>query len=365
MKKYNMFLILITCFLCFASYPEDIDSIVNRIRYNSYKIIEDYNVTIALRKYEIYDFITQIFPRELWEQKKELLTLSDNISTLKYRLSDSLKPYFPKLTDRNKIIDRLELTEFDFTQKSLIETDIEEAVHILRKPDNKGNYKYAEYSLSGNTQEVNETVKVNNEMNNWQIYTHKFENHIYKINFYSKKKIDMFTGNRDSYVHKISVKYYEDGKSKNIEKKIERWLNRGQSFEYILDFAVSAPEINIYFGTKKEHTRKAFIGFEFYISEISDKQENPDYELLETLNNIKYTLQLPEAEALSELRNIVADINTSKNTESQNISNYDLESRTQKTEVSQDKLMYFMYMLGDENITRKELQEKYREMFAL
>lgn len=364
MKKYLMFLLLIMFFSCFISFSEDIGSIVNRIRYNSYNMIEDYYVTMALRKYEIYDFITQNFPKELWEEKKQLLELAHNETNLKYKLGEALKVYFPKTNDRNRILNKLKLTAFDYSGKSAIESDISEAIHILRKPVKNGEYQYAEHSISGYDMEINETVKVNNEIKDWQIYTHKFENYIYKINFYSKKKIDMFTGNRDSFVHKIVITQYEDGRKKQTEKILDTWINRGQNLEYIFEKAVKTPEISIYFGTKKEHVKRGFLGFEFYISELSDREDNPDYYLIQTLKDMEHILSLPEEEAMSELRPFLMNLEISEYKEISE-STPDPSKKTEIIKVSDDKLRYFMYMLGDENISRKELEEKYREMFGL
>jgi len=360
LKKSIFVLFLILTIIC-TTFASDLGRVMEQLRRNTTDLYSKVNEVKWERKLELYKFFTKNIPVDDIEKYEYLLDKTGNLSDLNIKLSLALKKYYPDYKERNNLISNLKMSSVNTSYLTGIADNITEAIYLLREPQNDGSYKYAKYEKSGDQLAENEQLTVKYTIDSLGTYSRKFDSRVYMIKIYSPKKRGLFEGNRDFYVKDIKIKYSKDGREKIYNKNVEKWIKRGESYDLVFPEVYKSPEVNVRYGTKKEHKNRATMGFEFVKATLMDSKDNPNYALLQELKNLG-TADTKDLDSLSlKLKGFLknadlgsGNISVAKNS---NLGN------NKSSMPSNDKLMYFYYMLKDDTNKRENLINKFENMF--
>ena len=313
---------------------------------------------LHLRRHALRVFLRKHLGNEFVDKNKHSFPFWCDEPVVSIRLSKLLKSRYPKKKKRNKIISKFRYPKISGTQLKLFKNSLNRLLHILRGPLPHGGYKYLIYSKSPGGKIGTQKLVARHTKDNPQQWQRTYEEKIYRIHMYSPSKRGMFGGNRDVWLERLLVSYRVGKKKKSHSYPLHRVLKRGESIDIDLPEIVDRVEATLLFACKKEHRGKAEFFVEFILAAQKYMIDSPDSVLIVMIKSFGMINTVRKTrEELTTLLSALGSRMTGTVRET-------IKSTKIVDGGKKDQLQYFLYMLKDKNIERKELIKRFRTMFG-
>jgi len=364
MKKIFFFVTIFICFTGTISFGSALFSDLLQ----TYEYCSDFQEELKTTEYQrveaIRDFLEKHIGKDFVAKNKTQIFNMAKQGDCAPALKQMLEPSISDSNERNKLVNGFSWPRINNFKIDQIWQNLESMLFELRVPTSDG-YKYAEYSKSVYVSLEKQKLVAQHEIGQFQSYTRTVVEPLFRIHMYSPQKNGLVTSNRDVFLDTLSIKYAENGSEKVITEKFNRYLKRGESFDYELPKIITDATINLTFATKKEHKGKAIFYVEPILAGLVDDISSPYAGLIAQIQSFK------SCNSITNLRyqfnNLRSALKTAMiaNVEQKNtfLNNGPKLTTASTLPIKADHIKYFHFLLLDKSNSRDDLTEKFKQLF--
>lgn len=112
----------------------------------------------------------------------------------------------------------------------------------------------------------------------------------FAVRIVSPRKRSLFKANKESYVGRVEVRYWVDGKVKTITRDIDQWMTPDTSKTIDLGAIAERAEVVVEAAARNASREESLLEVHFRQAVAEDDPENPNYDAIRTLRRVRDTL---------------------------------------------------------------------------
>jgi hypothetical protein len=166
---------------------------------------------------------------------------------------------------------------------------IDEALERMREPLPGGGYRWVHFvrpSGDGPVQKREHTVANDFEsgkMDEWEATG----DHPFAIRIAVPRKRSMFKANKESYVGRVDIRYWVDGKEKTMTKDLNQWFSVDTMKTIDLGAIADRAVVTIEAASRGASAKESLVEVHFKQAIAQDDPDNPSYDAIQSLKRLQ------------------------------------------------------------------------------
>ena len=169
---------------------------------------------------------------------------------------------------------------------------LDEQMDRMREPLPGGGYRWVRFvKPAGDPPVLKREHTVKNDFDSGSMDTFEAAgDHPFGVRIVAPRKRSMFKGNNESYIGRVDIRYWVDGREKTMSKTFNQWFSPDTMKTIDLGAIAERAEVSVEVATRDAEEKEALVEVHFKQAVAQDDPANPSYDAIQSLKRVRGSL---------------------------------------------------------------------------